>query len=117
MSKHPPRPLDILSPRGRAATSRIKAIGKMLARRLLKVDVHGAPTRKYDLYAFQYANTVNSRFLHFCNLINEVKGLDGVIVECGVGVGESLFHFSTISNSIGKPRRIYIWIRYVRGYP
>ena len=107
MSKHPPRTPEISSPPRQRQTSRIKAIGKMLARKLLKADVHGAPSRKYDLYPFLYANTLRSRFLHFYNLLNDIKGLNGVIVECGVGVGQSLFHFSAICNSIGKPRHIY----------
>ena len=79
----------------------------MLARKLLKVDVHGAPSRKYDLHPFLYANILGSRFLHFCNLLNDIKGLNGAIVECGVGPGLALFYFSVISNSIGKPRHIY----------
>ena len=111
MSKRPPMiSRDYGNPfpsRGSVRTSGIKAIGKMLGRKLLKVDVHGTPSRKYDLYPFLYANTLRSRFLHFYNLLGEVKELNGVIVECGVGVGQSLFHFSAISNSIGKPRRIY----------
>ncbi len=107
MSKHPPLSSQY-PPRGSATKlMRIKAIGKMLARKLLKVDVHKAPSRKYDLHDFLYANTVRSRFLHFYNLLNDVKGLNGVIVECGVGEGLSLFYFSVISNSIGKPRHIY----------
>lgn len=111
MSKRPPTiSRDYGNPfpsRGSVTTSRIKSVGKMLARRLLKVSVHRVPSRKYDLYPFLYANTLRSSFLHFYNLLTEVKELNGVIVECGVGVGQSLFHFSAIGNSIGVPRHIY----------
>ena len=107
MSKYPPPSRNFIRPLGSTIIWRVKATGRMLARKLLKLDVHRAHSRKYDLHSFLYANTLRSRFLHFYNLLNDIKGLNGVLVECGVAEGQSLFHFSAISNSIGKPRHIY----------
>lgn len=45
--------------------------------------------------------------MHFENLLDEIKEVDGVIVECGVGPGRSLFDFSVISEALEKPRHIY----------
>ena len=47
------------------------------------------------------------RFLYFHRLMNLIRGLDGDVVECGVGWGESLLHMATVA-SVEQPQR-RIW--------
>ena len=45
--------------------------------------------------------------MHFERLMQYIADVDGVIVECGVGAGRSLFDFSVISEAIDRPRHIF----------
>ena len=69
----------------------IKDAAKIFARKALGLDVRLARSRKYNLYSYEHNYKQVSRFMHFQNLLNEVKEVDGNVVECGVGPGQSLF--------------------------
>ena len=45
-----------------------------------------------------------TRFLYHHRLMQKINGLEGDVVECGVGWGESLLHFATIA-SVEQPQR------------
>ena len=85
----------------------IKDLTKILARKVLGLDVRLARSRKYDLQPYEYNYKWISRFMHFQNLLIEIESIDGVIVECGVGPGRSLFDFAVISTALNRPRHIY----------
>ena len=82
----------------------IKKSVKTVAWKVFGVDISIAP---YYVQRYEYRLKWISRFMHFENLLNEIKDIDGVIVECGVGPGLSLFDFSVISTALDKPRHIY----------
>lgn len=48
-----------------------------------------------------------ARFLYFRRRFEEVKNLNGDIVECGVGQGESLFMFAFLIREEGKSRKLW----------
>jgi len=49
----------------------------------------------------------STRFLYHHRLVQRISGLEGDVVECGVGWGESLLHFSTIANVEQPQRRLW----------
>jgi len=48
-----------------------------------------------------------TRFMYFHRLMNLVKDVDGDVVECGVGWGESLLHMSAIASVEQHSRRLW----------
>lgn len=85
----------------------IKDLTKILARKVLGLDLRLARSRKYDLQPYDYNYKWISRFMHFYKLLSEIEQIEGVIVECGVGPGRSLFDFAVISKALDRPRHIY----------
>lgn len=47
------------------------------------------------------------RLLYFYDLFYQIKEIDGDVVECGVGTGETLFYQATITKLFNKERHIY----------
>ncbi len=88
-------------------TGFIKYAARAFARRIFRLDVRTAASRRYDLHGFEHNYKYLSRFMHFEKLLADIKPLDGSIVECGVGPGRSLFDFAVISLIHNRPRHIY----------
>ena len=84
----------------------IKDATKRFLRRFLGLDVRLARSRKYYLHSYNHNTKHVTRFLHFQHLLCALRDVEGKIVECGVGPGMSLFDFSMISNTIGRPRHM-----------
>ncbi len=84
-----------------------KRTAKTFARNALGLKVSRANYIPPDTIKNSYRVKWLSRFMHFERLLEQIADVDGVIVECGVGSGRSLFDFSVISNAIGRPRRIF----------
>jgi hypothetical protein len=47
------------------------------------------------------------RLIHFNDLLGRIAGVEGDIVECGVGWGRSLFAFAALSAHFEQERHIY----------
>lgn len=86
-----------------------KDLTKKFARRVLGLSVRLARSRKYDLHTYEHKLKSVTRFMHFEDLLGQLTGVEGCIVECGVGPGLSLFDFAVISTAIGQPRPIYAY--------
>ena len=82
----------------------IKETVKAIAWKVFGLDISIAP---HHVHPYTYNYNLASRFIHFYNLLNEIEDIEGSIVECGVGPGQSLFEFSVISTRLDKPRHIY----------
>ena len=95
-----------LTNKSESVTVVIKSAAKKFARSAFGLDVSRAKRSPDNPIVSGYGFKWISRFMHFERLLAEVADVDGVIVECGVGPGRSLFDFSVISNAIGRPRRI-----------
>ena len=80
----------------------IKRGVKEFARNVLGVEISRA--RPHTQFVESAKNT--RRMMHFARLLEGVKDLEGVIVECGVGSGRSLFVSAAISEAINRKRRI-----------
>ena len=89
-----------------AGSARLKNVLKRTLRRM-GLHVRFARSRKYDLQEFSYDERWLRRFMHFVDLLRQIREIDGDIVECGVGPGRALFEFSVISAALDRPRRIY----------
>ena len=89
--------------------SRILPTGtlKVLARRVLGLEIRFAPSRKYEVSLYEMNAKYTRRLFHFEALLRQVEGVEGRIVECGVGPGRSIFAFSLISEKLGRPREIW----------
>ena len=92
---------------GRNINRFIKRVSRTFARRTLGLEVSKARSRKYNLHPYERNYKLVTRFMHFQNLLHEIKPVDGNIVECGVGPGSSLFDFAVISAVLDRPRHIY----------
>ena len=79
---------------------------KAFARNVFGLEVSRTKYASANALNSGYGYKWISRFMHFERLLQEIVEVDGVIVECGVGPGRSLFDFSVISKAIGRPRRI-----------
>ena len=77
-----------------------------LARSALGLDIRLAKSRDYDLMTYEGNVKYASRLLHFERLLQKVEHVDGKIVECGVGVGRSMFAFSLLTQRTARPREI-----------
>ena len=84
----------------------IKDATKRFLRRFLGLDVRLALSRRYYLHPYNHNIKHVTRFMHFQHLLSALRDVEGLIVECGVGPGLSLFDFSMISKAIGKPRHM-----------
>ena len=91
--------------RGIAITA--KRAAKTFARNVFGLDVSSAKYGLHNPLVIGYSVRWLRRFMHFQGLLEQVRDVDGAIVECGVGPGRSLFDFSLISDAIGRPRRIF----------
>ena len=96
--------------------STIKSAAKTFARNVLGLDVSRAKVGSQNPITSGYRYKWISRFMHFDRILQDIADVDGVIVECGVGAGRSLFDFSVISNAIGRPRHAYGYDTF-RGIP
>ena len=84
----------------------VKKIAKTCARNVFGLDVRRARPHWWACAPFESNVKWISRFMHFQRLLEQVAGVDGVVVECGVGRGRSLFDIFLISNAICRPRRM-----------
>ena len=57
------------------------------------------------------------RMIYFYDLHSQIKGINGDIVECGVGWGSSLFYFSICVGLFDKIRHIYGFDSFEEGFP
>ena len=88
----------------------VRTIKKRLhvfARRYLGLDVHSARHREFDLEPYSLDVKHGRRLLHFAHLLREIEGVDGRIVECGVGSGRSILMFSIITQYLARAREIW----------
>ena len=79
------------------------------------------PVEKWEqLHAISIAPLLGfvptTKFMYFHRLMNSVKDIEGDIVECGVGWGESLLHMSVIA-SVEQPTRRLWGIDSFEGWP
>lgn len=56
------------------------------------------------------------RAFYFKDLYEKINNLDGAVVECGVGYGESLTYLGVLSRREGKNRKVYGFDSFV-GFP
>lgn len=87
----------------RSAKERLRA----MARVLLGLDIRFANSREFDIRRYELDATHIRRFFHFEYLLKQIDGVEGNIVECGVGPGRSIFAFSIITQSMTRPREIW----------
>ena len=80
---------------------------RRLVRSKLGLDIRYAASREFDVVPYQMNTKYTRRLLHFERLMQQIQGVDGRIVECGVGPGRAIFAFSVISESLGRPREIW----------
>ena len=85
----------------------MKDATKRLLRRTLGLDVSLTRSRRYHVRPYSHNVKHVARFMHFQHLLTCLRDVDGVIVECGVGPGLSLFDFAMIGKAINKPRRLF----------
>ena len=79
-----------------------------LARDMLGLDIRFArPPAFYELFTYEMNTKYTTRLFHFVELLKQVEHLEGRIVECGVGPGNSIFAFSIITQSLTCPREIW----------
>lgn len=83
------------------ATSPHKRVQRAL--RWLGLDVH----RVAEPRSRQWALPRASRFLYFKRALDMVRELDGDVVECGVGRGESLIDFTILCNQEKRQRKVW----------
>jgi hypothetical protein len=57
------------------------------------------------------------RMIYFYDLQNQIKHINGDIVECGVGWGSSLFYFSVCAGLFDKKRHLYGFDAFEKGFP
>ncbi len=79
-----------------------KAIGERTGYRLAKID----PTPSGVLPKRLVAKELR-KFLHFSDLFDRVKSVEGDVVECGVGGGGSLFMLSILAESERPKSKIH----------
>ena len=80
---------------------------RRLARSRLGLDIRHAHSREFDFVPYEMNTKYTRRLLHFERLLQRIERVDGRIIECGVGPGRSIFAFSVISESLGRPREIW----------
>lgn len=85
--------------------NRLQSTKQFVRRMFRKVGLDVKLATPYQRY--NYEPKWIYRFMHFDRLLNEIKDIDGIIVECGVGAGRSLFEFLAILEAIDTPRHIY----------
>jgi len=73
---------------------------------LMKLRILAARWRT-SLYAPKYKYSRIRLLCHLSTLFNRVKHLDGAIVECGVGTGNTLAMFASMIAAEGKGRSYY----------
>lgn len=78
-----------------------------MARDVLGLDIRFARARGFDLKTYEMNAKYTTRLLHFEQLLRQIRGIEGRIVECGVGPGRSIFAFLLISQSLGHAREIW----------
>lgn len=79
----------------------------VIARRYFGLDVHSARHREFDLVPYIMDVHHARRLLHFERLLRQIEGVDGRIVECGVGSGRSIFMLSVITRRLARSREIW----------
>ena len=92
-----------------ADSGRSDSMIKRLARRALRKTLGLEVSRVRDarLPAYTITAQTTRRLVYFRDLLTQVKDLDGDIVECGVGNGNTLFALSVLSSLLDKERHIY----------
>ena len=80
---------------------------RRLARSRLGLHIRHAHSREFDFVPYEMNTKYTRRLLHFERLLRRIERVDGRIIECGVGPGRSIFAFSVISESLGRPREIW----------
>ena len=82
---------------------------KRLARRVLSKTLGWEVYKATDPRLSEYTITAQTtrRLVHFGDLLTQVKDLDGDVVECGVGRGNTLFALSVLVSLFDKDRHIY----------
>ena len=91
----------------RPALERVKKKLHDLARIYVGLDVHTARRRDFDLVPYSMNAKYTRRLLHFESLLQRIEGLEGRIVECGVGPGRAIFAFSVLTQHVTRPREIW----------
>ena len=56
------------------------------------------------------------RYLYFANMVEQVRGIEGDIVECGVSIGHGALLFTLLSDYFHRPR-IYYGFDSFEGFP
>ena len=77
------------------------------ARSVLGLDIRRAAPREFDLQLYPADRTATRRLAYFYDLMLKIAGVDGDIVEYGVGGGNALFAFSVMSTMLRTPRHIW----------
>jgi len=82
---------------------------KRLARRVLSKTLGWEVYKATDPRLSQYTITAQTtrRLVHFGELLTQVEDLDGDVVECGIGRGNTLFALSVLVSLSDKERHIY----------
>jgi len=82
---------------------------KRLARRVLSKTLGWEVYKATDprLSAFTISAQTTRRLIHFGDLLTQVKDVDGDVVECGIGRGNSLFALAVLVSVLDKERHIY----------
>lgn len=85
----------------------VKKTAHDLARTYLGLDIRTARRRDFDCYPYRMNVKHTRRLLYFEALLKQLEGLEGRIVECGVGPGRSIFMFSVLTQHVTRPREIW----------
>ena len=78
-------------------------------RRLLGIDLRFVDNYNLEEMTYEGNAWYTKRLLHFEQLLKRVEGIEGRIVECGVGPGRSIFAFSILTQTVVRPRKIWAY--------
>ncbi len=76
-------------------------------RRVTGFDVRIASNYNLDEQTYFGNDWGLRRTLHFERLLQQVEDIDGVIVECGVGAGTSIFNWMLLTKTVARPRKVW----------
>ena len=76
-------------------------------RNLTGLDVRFASNYNVEEMTYRGNDWGLRRTLHFERLLQKVENVDGVIVECGVGAGNSMFNWSLLTKTVARPRMVW----------
>lgn len=95
----------------------MKRFVQKILRNVLDIEIIRVDHTNRNEYPNKMTEYHIRRMIYLYDLHSQIKGINGDIVECGVGWGSSLFYFSICVGLFDKSRHIYGFDSFEEGFP